>query len=246
MAEDAPKLSKKEEAFMDAKQKGNDAISKQEWDRAAMFYTEALKSAPSHYFQAEGQAAACYSNRSFALLKGGQFQKALEDGLQCARLRPQWSKAHFRIAEAYRHMGQWRLAAESFRNGTACDPNDLDLLRYLADAEERAKLEGKDPDTVLELEKRLGIPAGLVWQARFGVVGLVLGVLLVTAQDEKHRNLASDVMVPLAVLALSALLGTFVRTLRLRARNDRLAPPSVRARGRGPKEAAEEEDSGEE
>lgn len=30
MAEDAPKLSKKEEAFMDAKQKGNDAISKQE------------------------------------------------------------------------------------------------------------------------------------------------------------------------------------------------------------------------
>eukprot|EP00961_Rhodomonas_salina_P269609 3642409-Rhodomonas_salina.1 len=26
-------------------------------------------------------------------------------------------------------MGQWRLAAESFRNGTACDPNDLDLLR---------------------------------------------------------------------------------------------------------------------
>ena len=49
------KLSKKEQAFADAKARGNDAVSAGNWALAVDAYTEALKSGPSTYFEVSGK-----------------------------------------------------------------------------------------------------------------------------------------------------------------------------------------------
>ena len=72
------KLSKKEQAFTDAKVRGNDAVSAGRWASAVEAYTEALRAGPSNYFEAEGPAAAVLSNRSLAHLKCHLFDKALQ------------------------------------------------------------------------------------------------------------------------------------------------------------------------
>ena len=94
MAESKP--SKKEAAFGDAKGRGNAAVQAADWWLAVECYTEALKAAPSTHFEPEGPAAAVLSNRSLAHLKCGLFEKALQDANDCIKMRPDWSKAHFR------------------------------------------------------------------------------------------------------------------------------------------------------
>lgn len=92
----AQKLSKKEQAFADAKGRGNAAVSAGDWVAAIECYTEALKAAPSTYLEPEGPAAAVLSNRSLAHLKCGFFEKALQDANDCIKIRPDWAKSHFR------------------------------------------------------------------------------------------------------------------------------------------------------
>jgi hypothetical protein len=78
-----PKLSKKEQAFQDAKARGNDAMTAGNWAVAVDSYTEALKSGPATYFEVSSgpdppAAAAVLSNRSLAHLKCHLFDKALQ------------------------------------------------------------------------------------------------------------------------------------------------------------------------
>ena len=108
------KLSKKEQAFLDAKALGNDAVAAGRWADAAEAYTAALRAGPSTYWVVDGPAAAVLSNRSLAHLKCGLFDKALADAAECIALRPDWSKAHFRRGDVYRHLGQWRQAEACF------------------------------------------------------------------------------------------------------------------------------------
>ena len=108
------KLSKKEQAFLDAKALGNDAVAAGRWADAAEAYTAALRAGPSTYWVVDGPAAAVLSNRSLAHLKCGLFEKALADAAECIALRPDWSKAHFRRGDVYRHMGDWRQAEACF------------------------------------------------------------------------------------------------------------------------------------
>ena len=96
MDSSAQKLSKKEQAFADAKGRGNAAVSAGDYVAAIESYTEALKAAPATYFDPEGPAAAVLSNRSFAHLNCGFFEKALQDANDCIKLRPDWAKSHFR------------------------------------------------------------------------------------------------------------------------------------------------------
>ena len=98
------KLSKKEQAFLDAKALGNDAVAAGRWADAAEAYTAALRAGPSTYWVVDGPAAAVLSNRSLAHLKCGLFEKALADAAECIALRPDWSKAHFRRGDVYRHL----------------------------------------------------------------------------------------------------------------------------------------------
>lgn len=72
------KLSKKELAFEEAKTRGNAAVSVGNWGTAVEAYTEAIRAAPSIYFELEGPGAAVLSNRSLAHLKCGLFDKALQ------------------------------------------------------------------------------------------------------------------------------------------------------------------------
>ena len=39
----------------------------------------------------------------------------LQDATDCIRLRPEWSKAHFRRGDVYRHLGYWQQAEGNFR-----------------------------------------------------------------------------------------------------------------------------------
>ncbi len=57
-------MSKKEQAFADAKARGNDAVSAGNWALAVDAYTEALKSGPSTYFEASGKLPILQCERS--------------------------------------------------------------------------------------------------------------------------------------------------------------------------------------
>ena len=92
----------------------NDAVAAGRWADAAEAYTAALRAGPSTYWVVDGPAAAVLSNRSLAHLKCGLFEKALADAAECIALRPDWSKAHFRRGDVYRHMGDWRQAEACF------------------------------------------------------------------------------------------------------------------------------------
>jgi hypothetical protein len=40
---------------------------------------------------------------------------ASQDATDCIRLRPEWSKSHFRRGDVYRHLGYWQQAEANFR-----------------------------------------------------------------------------------------------------------------------------------
>jgi tetratricopeptide (TPR) repeat protein len=200
-----------------------------QWAAAAKFYTEAIAAAPSHYFQADGQAAAVLSNRSFAYLKLGLFEKSLNDAVECAKLRPDWSKSHFRKAEVYRHLGRWSDAASAYDKASKCDPNDAVLLQYLQNARERASLAATPEEWIHETEQRLGLTADTVWSFRCGLAGFVLCCCLLYAQPSDINNVAANAMLPISGILLGAGAGLAIRMIRAAKRRERLAPPDLPA-----------------
>ncbi len=200
-----------------------------QWSAAAGFYTEAIGAAPSHYFQKDGHAAAVLSNRSFAYLKLGLFEKALNDANECAKMRPDWSKSHFRRGEVHRHLGRWSEAALSFELAARCDPNDASLAQYLQTARERAAIASTPEEWIHPLEAQYGLTADTVWLVRCGVIGFLLCCFLVYAQPSEFNNPAANAMLPIAGLLLGAGAGLAIRMIRAARRRDRLAPPDLPA-----------------
>ncbi|CAE7424538.1 sti1 [Symbiodinium natans] len=84
----------------------------------------ALEEGPCDQGQ-EGQAATLRANRSLCLLRLGDAELALSEAEQCKELRPDWPKAHFRIAAALKalgRLGEARLAACEARRLAPGDP----------------------------------------------------------------------------------------------------------------------------
>ena len=98
---------------------GNACMALGDYVNAMKWYSQALTHAP--------REASLYSNRSFAFLRLGLTARALADADEAVKRRPEWSKAHFRRAEALSQAGCHAEALGSYSRGAALDPTDEHL-----------------------------------------------------------------------------------------------------------------------
>ena len=94
------------------KSRGNDALKAGRVEEAATLYGQAIALNPIE--------AVYYSNRSSALCTLGRFDAALGDARECARLRPDWAKAHLRVGGALSGLQRHADAASAYREAQRC------------------------------------------------------------------------------------------------------------------------------
>ncbi|KAM0907958.1 hypothetical protein ACQ4PT_015780 [Festuca glaucescens] len=75
------------------KGQGDEAFKKQDYLKASVFYTQALKM--------DNFDAKLLSNRSLCFFRMGDGKRAYEDATECAEIRPKWAKAHCRLGAAF-------------------------------------------------------------------------------------------------------------------------------------------------
>ncbi|KAM0843914.1 hypothetical protein ACQ4PT_057402 [Festuca glaucescens] len=75
------------------KGQGDEAFKKQDYLKASVFYTQALKM--------DNFDAKLLSNRSLCFLRMGDGKRAYEDATECSEIRPKWAKAHYRLGAAF-------------------------------------------------------------------------------------------------------------------------------------------------
>lgn len=85
------------------------------------FYSAALRACQrDDSGHARGEhLALLHSNRAHAHSKSGDHVKAVFDCEKAIALRPSWPKPHYRLALAYRALGQWANATDRCRAGDA-------------------------------------------------------------------------------------------------------------------------------
>lgn len=94
------KLSKdeKEKWALALKEKGNEYFKAKNYEKAIIYYTDALKCKEDHIFY--GNRSACY----YAL---SNYEKTIEDATSALKLKPDYSKCLLRRAHAYEDLGQY-------------------------------------------------------------------------------------------------------------------------------------------
>jgi len=118
-------MSDKEKAAA-AKALGNAAFTAKNYAEAVEHFTEAISHDPSdHVF---------FSNRSACLASLGQYGRALEDGAECVRLKPDWAKGYTRKGLAEFFLERYDDAAETYKAGLKLAPNDPSLKEGLQKA----------------------------------------------------------------------------------------------------------------
>lgn len=100
------------------KNQGNDAFKENNYQQAAVHYTEALTLDETQH--------ALYSNRAACFLKLGRYQQAREDAEACIRLEPAFAKGHFRLALALQAEEKFGEACVAFGKVLELEPNNKD------------------------------------------------------------------------------------------------------------------------
>jgi len=108
------------------KAKGNEAFKAKNHTEAIEWYTKAIEVDPD-----VEAAGAIYSNRAASYTALGQFDKAVTDGDNCIRVRPNWLKGHFRKAVALESMGKLDEALKAYDGSLAAEPNNEEIQEKL-------------------------------------------------------------------------------------------------------------------
>lgn len=110
----------------EAKAKGNAAFQAKDFKEAIKHFTEAIKHDPTdHVF---------FSNRSACYASLEKYDKALEDGAECVRLKPDWAKGYTRKGLAEFFLKKYDDAAETYKAGLKLAPEDEALREGLKKA----------------------------------------------------------------------------------------------------------------
>lgn len=104
------------------KEKGNAFFKEGKFAEAADAYAEALAASKG----TENEGPIC-SNLSLVLLKIGKVDEALRHAEMCVSLRPDWSKAHHRKAEALFEKEQFQEARSEYVAAKELEPGNRDL-----------------------------------------------------------------------------------------------------------------------
>ncbi|CAK9074980.1 unnamed protein product [Durusdinium trenchii] len=110
----------------EAKAKGNTEFQAKNFKEAIKHFTEAIKHDPTdHVF---------FSNRSACYASLEDYDKALEDGRECVRLKPDWPKGYTRKGLAEFFLQKYDDAAETYKAGLKLAPEDATLKEGLKKA----------------------------------------------------------------------------------------------------------------
>nr|XP_032803282.1 tetratricopeptide repeat protein 28 isoform X2 [Petromyzon marinus] len=112
---------------------------------AVRLYGEAVVMSP--------QNCALYCNRSAALARMGQHQRALQDAETAQRINPRFPKAYFRQGLALQYLGRHADALAAFASGLAQDAKSLQLLVGMVEAAMKSPLRGSLGPTYERLQK---------------------------------------------------------------------------------------------
>jgi len=131
------------------KAKGNAAFAAKNFEEAIGHFTEAIQADPGdHLF---------YSNRSACCASLERYQEALEDGMQCVKLKPDWAKGYSRKAHAEFFLGKHEEAEKTYREGLKLAPEDAALkggLQQVLDNKNKSSSSTMDMGLLLEAVQR--------------------------------------------------------------------------------------------
>lgn len=117
------------------KNEGNAAFKANEFQQAAVLYTEALSLDDTQH--------ALYSNRAACFLKLGRYSQALEDAQKCTELNPTFAKGHFRLGLALQAENRPAEACAAFNRVLELEPSNkeaasgLNMARMQAERQRR-------------------------------------------------------------------------------------------------------------
>ncbi len=110
---------------------GNEAYSSGDYQQAAVLYSEALA--------LDDTVVAILSNRAAAFLKLGRYAQARADAERAASLKPDFAKAHFRLALALQAQEAFGDACASFSRCLQIEPKNKEATAGLRMAEVQAE-----------------------------------------------------------------------------------------------------------
>ncbi|XP_047050436.1 ankyrin-3-like [Lolium rigidum] len=110
------------------KGQGDEAFKKQDYLKASVFYTQALKM--------DNFDAKLLSNRSLCFLRMGDGKRAYEDATECAEIRPKWAKAHYRLGAAFMCMKDYNSAYQSLSRALELNPESEEVEKLFWEAME--------------------------------------------------------------------------------------------------------------
>jgi tetratricopeptide (TPR) repeat protein len=118
---------------VELKRKGNEYFEKKEWHAALDFYTKAIALNPTD--------ASFYSNRSACYMELELYQEALKDAIVARYIRPDWSKACYRMAVARMALGRYEDAAVSAFEALNYDEDNEEIKQLLREAVKKGQIE---------------------------------------------------------------------------------------------------------
>uniref|UniRef100_I1R866 Uncharacterized protein n=1 Tax=Oryza glaberrima TaxID=4538 RepID=I1R866_ORYGL len=110
----------------DLKQKGNEAFDEQDYEKASVWYTQALEVDPCD--------ATTLLKRCLCWLRMGEGKKAVKDATTCAKHHPKLSEAYHRLGEALMLEKDYEKACVALTHGIELDPesDEMDKLFWEA------------------------------------------------------------------------------------------------------------------
>ena len=115
---------------------GNKHFGRKEWKEANDLYTKAISFNPKE--------ATFYSNRSACLLNLECYSEALNDAVVATTLRPEWSKAYYRLAMARLALSRYEDAAMAAWKGLQLDPQNKELKSLLQKSVEKGREDNRN------------------------------------------------------------------------------------------------------
>lgn len=118
-------MDNKEKA-QEAKAIGNEAFKAKNFEEAIKHFTVAIEHDPTdHIF---------FSNRSACYASLKEYEKALTDGTECVRLKPDWAKGYARRGLAEFYLQRYEEALATYEKGLALSPEDENMKTMFGSA----------------------------------------------------------------------------------------------------------------
>ncbi|GAA5990738.1 hypothetical protein JCM11641_006662 [Rhodosporidiobolus odoratus] len=116
------------------REQGNLTFRSSRWAEAAQLYSQAIQavSTPRSTVEREEHLAALYSNRAATRIQLYEYDLALLDATTACQLRPEWSRARAREAEAFSRLHSFEAARTSYATAVSLAEDTATKSRYMA------------------------------------------------------------------------------------------------------------------